>query len=327
MHGWSTASSPGRREFSAAQLKVIRRTIARSCTDAEFDEFIAFATQCALDPIRRQVSPLIVDAQDPERRRLICWTTIDGLRAIAARQGDYRPMETAPVVETDATRVDPATNPQGIVRAEVRAWKLRDGVWFAVSGEAWWDEHAPTQSAPTSLRDAPVGSSIERVLAPTWRRMGRLMIAKCAEAQALRRGWPDVLSGLYGQEELHALHMNERTASQEMSSTTSAPGGRGDHRVLWFVFEPGGPFVAVRLAEALRVLFGRYQQAKSLEDVEWFDRTNKLTLQTYWEWAPDAAFQVKVFAEACAVALAVGSGVEAQSNGEDVSREREGERL
>lgn len=84
-------SSPAQmapRDFSDAQLKLIRRTVARSCTPAEFDEFMAVASLCGLDPLRRQISPLIISADDPDRRRLIPWTTIDGLRVIAARHGD-----------------------------------------------------------------------------------------------------------------------------------------------------------------------------------------------------------------------------------------------
>jgi hypothetical protein len=46
--------SPGtRKDFSTSQLKLIRRTVARACSDAEFDEFISVAVQCGLDPMRR----------------------------------------------------------------------------------------------------------------------------------------------------------------------------------------------------------------------------------------------------------------------------------
>ncbi|MEQ1809152.1 MAG: recombinase RecT [Terricaulis sp.] len=190
-----------RLDFSDAQLKLIRRGVARLCTPAEFDEFMAVAAQCGLDPLRRQIAPLVISADDPDRRRLIPWTTIDGLRVIAARNKDYRPMQDAPLIEYDRGRIDEAKNPLGIVRAEVRAWKASGGTWHAVVGEAWWDEFAPMRRARTPGRDEEgtqsagdsaegKSPSAEFYLEPAWKRMGRVMIAKCAEAQALlvRRG-------------------------------------------------------------------------------------------------------------------------------------------
>lgn len=133
----TVAGRSAARDFSAAQIKLIRRSVARSCCDAEFDEFMEYARSSGLDPLRRQITPLIIAADNPVRRRLIPWTTIDGLRVIAARQGDYRPMEAAPTIELDSTRIDPEINPLGITRAEVRAWKLSQGIWHPVAGEAW----------------------------------------------------------------------------------------------------------------------------------------------------------------------------------------------
>lgn len=296
--------SPGyaQRSLSAGQQKLIRRTVARDCTEPEFEEFITVAAQCGLDPLRRQITPLILDGGDRDRRRMICWTTIDGLRVLAARQGDYRPMETAPILETEETRVDAQLNPHGLLKAEVHAWKLRDGIWFPVAGEAWWDEHAPLCDAPAAgAADSP---GPQRTLAPAWRRMGRLMLAKCAEAQALRRGWPNALSGLYGQEELHSLYMEERRQAEADRRSRKHEHLDGERRVLWFLFEPSGTFTPIKLSEVPERLCERYCRAVSLNELEWIDRANKPSLQTFWEWAPEAAFRAKVCAETCAAELA-----------------------
>lgn len=302
MQGPILSPDYAQRSLSAGQQKLIRRTVARDCTEPEFEEFITVAAQCGLDPLRRQITPLILDGGDRDRRRMICWTTIDGLRVLAARHGDYRPMETAPILETEETRIDTQLNPFGIVKAEVHAWKLRDGVWFPVAGEAWWDEHAPLCDAPASVAADSPGP--QRTLAPAWRRMGRLMLAKCAEAQALRRGWPNALSGLYGQEELHSLYMEERRQAE--ADWRSRQQGRpdGERRILWFLFEPSGTFTPIKLTEVHDRLCDRYRAAISCDELEWIDRANKLSLQTFWEWAPEAAFRVKVCAETCAAELA-----------------------
>lgn len=114
-----------------------------------------------------------------------------------------------------------------------------DGVRFAVSGEAWWDAYAPIHTATSSDRSDPPDALTGKVLAPTWCRKGRLMIAKCTEAQAIRRGWPDALSGIYGQEELHALLLSQRTACEKTTPEPSPLSSSGDHRGLWFVFDQG----------------------------------------------------------------------------------------
>jgi phage recombination protein Bet len=287
------------RDFSTAQLKLIRRTVARACTEAEFDEFIVVACQCGLDPLRRQITPLILSPDDMERRRLISWATIDGLRVIAARQGDYRPMETAPLIELDEGRSNADTNPLGIVRAEVRAWKASEKIWHPVTGEAWWDEYAPLREewAPdASGRRVPSG---KMVLEPSWRRMARVMIAKCAEAQALRRGWPDVLSGLYGEEELHAIRLAEKTASEVLRhADQDALRRQMNLRTLWFVFEPGGSFEPVGMDKVFGRLKHFYEAASSKTEIDRFNEINRASLQTLWEWAPSEALALKQMSEA-----------------------------
>ena len=302
--GPPAAVAAKRRDFSAAQLTMIRRTIARSCTDPEFDEFIAVAQQAGLDPLRRQIAPLIVSAEDPERRRLIPWATIDGLRVIAARQGDYRPMETAPEIERDEARIEADRNPLGIVRAEVRAWKQSDGLWHPVAGEAWWDEYAPLREewAPDERgQRKPTGKLL---LDPSWARMGRVMIAKCAEAQALRRGWPDVLSGLYGEEELHALRFEAETATERLrqrdaKGPTPAPG-----QAAWFVFDVGEGLVSTPRTEIAARVEAFLSAAPSIEAITAFNERNRVSLGLFWEWEPTEAMRLKQLGEDRAAELA-----------------------
>jgi phage recombination protein Bet len=298
MSGWSAHKDATKREFTSAQLKLIRRTIARKCTEIEFDQFIAVSVQAGLDPLRRQMAPLILNASDPERRRMVPWATIDGLRVIAARQGDYRPMETAPLIERDESRLHADLNPLGITRAEVCAWKSNDGVWHPVAGEAWWDEYAPTRQEWTADETGQRRPTGNRQLDPAWLRMGRVMIAKCAEAQALRRGWPDLLSGLYGEEELHGLRLAEQTASEVLREYDEVAKRRLlKTRTLWFVFGSDGGFKPVLAHEAFDRLRDFYAEAPA-EEIERFDQVNRMSLQTLWEWAPSDALALKQISEA-----------------------------
>ena len=285
-----------RRDLTTSQLALVRRTVARACSDAEFDEFMAVALQCGLDPMRRQIAPLIVNGSDIDRRRMIPWATIDGLRVIAARQGDYRPMESPPLLELDPERIDAARNPLGLVRAEVRAWKLRHEAWFPVVGEAWWDEFAPLREVFGVDDQGKRSPSGKVTLEASWARMGRVMIAKCAEAQALRRGWPDLLSGLYGEEELHALRLADQTAS-ELLSQRDALKRVNAADALWLVFDADAGLQAINRADVGDRLRAFYEAVDSAAVLAAFHERNRLSLQIFWDWEPSLAFELKQLAE------------------------------
>ena len=174
------------RDLTPAQLTMVRETMAKDCNDREFNLFMAVCQRTGLDPIKRQISCMVHNKDKPDKRQLTIIVQIDGLRVIAKRSGDYRPMETAPLYEFDERVKDEATNPLGLVRVEVRAWKRYGDEWFPVVGEAYWSEFAPLKDEWQNNQKTG-----RKVLSGKWGDMPRLMLAKCAEAQALRRGWPD----------------------------------------------------------------------------------------------------------------------------------------
>jgi hypothetical protein len=179
-----------------------------------------------------------------------------------------------------------------------------------VAGEAWWDEYAPVRAAPhqggarsadgvsdaSDAQSEAIGSEGE--LDPRWRRMGRVMIAKCAEAQALRRGWPDVLSGLYGEEELHAVKLADQTASEALRAAEAASlAALRPTRTLWFVMRPGEGFSPMPLSVIGEKLIAFCEQAASAAEIRSFMEANRASLQTVWEWAPSEAMAVKQVCE------------------------------
>lgn len=276
-----------RRDFTRPQLSLIRKTIARTCTDLEFDQYIEVARGSGLDPLRRQIAPLIMHPTDPEKRRLVPWATIDGLRVIAARCGDYRPMEGVPTIEQDEALRNLNTNPLGIRRAEVRVWKYREGAWFPVVGEAWWEEHAPLR-----------GVGEHATLDASWLRMPRVMIVKCAEALALRRGWPDLLSGLYGEEELHALKRAEETASEAAHRTEQGVvTQKCNERSIWFVFDPSAGLETVPIDIVAQRLSSFYEASTTKKAIETFHARNRESLNLFWDWRPREALTLKELSE------------------------------
>jgi phage recombination protein Bet len=172
-------------QFTKADLALIRRTVARDCNNDEFDMFIKMAAALSLNPLRRQIYAFVFHKSDPAKRQLTVVVGIDGLRSVAAGTGNYRPDENGPRIDYDEAQRDDNANPLGIVKAEVTVWCWAHGEWHPVNGTAHWDEYAP-------IRDGKIDHKKN-----LWRKMARVMIAKCAEAQALRKAWPDKFSNVY----------------------------------------------------------------------------------------------------------------------------------
>lgn len=82
-------------------------------------------------------------------------------------------------------------------------WCGEDGVWRDV----WLDRRAPAAAKVTVERDGSRFTTVAltreySAAGPMWDKMPARMIAKCAEALAIRRAFPDDLSGLYTSEEM-----------------------------------------------------------------------------------------------------------------------------
>lgn len=173
--------------FTAEQIDLIKRTICKGATDDELRLFLYQAGRTGLDPLARQIYSI----QRREKRgdqwvtvRSI-QTSIDGFRLVAERSGKY------------AGQVGPY-------------WCGEDGVWTDV----WLKSEPPTAARVGVLRsdfkepcwgvarfDAYAQKTKEGYTR-MWATMGDVMLSKCSEALALRKAFPQELSGLYTSDEM-----------------------------------------------------------------------------------------------------------------------------
>ncbi len=171
-----------RPEFSAEQIALIKRTIARGTSDDELALFIQVARRTGLDPFTKQIYAIKRRDKDEGRDVMAIQVGIDGLRLLAERTGLY----------------------QGQLGPY---WCGEDGQWRDV----WLDEtHAPAAAKVGVLKAGftePLwGIARYKSFKPRfndfmWQQMPDHMLAKAAEAQALRKAFPAETAGLMIPEE------------------------------------------------------------------------------------------------------------------------------
>jgi phage recombination protein Bet len=180
------AAIPERQTFTREQIDLLKRTICAGATDDELKLFTATAERLQLDPFARQV--FAVKRYDSKKRVevMAIQVSIDGFRLVAERTGHY------------AGQLGPF-------------WSADGKEWL----EVWLDDdHPPAAAKVGVLRNdfkEPLWSVAtwsqyrqegQNGITPMWRKMGPLMLAKCAESLGLRRAFPNELSGVYTPEEM-----------------------------------------------------------------------------------------------------------------------------
>lgn len=301
------------RDYNSSQLQLVKRTVAKDCTNDEFDMFIEIAKRQGLDPFRKQIYAFVFHKDDAEKRQFVPVTGIDGYRAIAKRTGQYRPSDQEPDIEFDE-KLKSEWNPKGIKSARVIVYQYGpDKQWYPIIGKAAWDEFAPlieegewvpmldnsgNQILQTEgkWRGKPkrkkVGNGTFKLTKDNWKTMPEVMIAKCAEAQALRKGWPEEYSGTYVFEEMDRM---EATASEvveefEEQQRLVAVNGLSSFPLI-FDFSRGIEMVN-RGAIADRVI-EHVSAFETASEIDVWMESNRVGLQQYWAKEKSEALELK----------------------------------
>lgn len=296
-------------ELDGKQLDLIRRTVAADTNQMEFDLFMEAARRIGLDPFRKQIYAVVYSKDNAKKRKMSIITGIDGFRAVAARNGTYRPDENEAVIVYDEAEKNDV-NKLGIVKATVTAWKSDPaGDWHPVKAVAYWDEYAPLKEI--WKYDADAGKKLpsgEFEISGMWGKMPRVMITKCAEALAIRKGWPEDLSGVYSPEEMAQAEAADMSASETADAYQEERRlqATGTANTIMFLWDVGEDMEAVPMGELADRIVAYFdpKAERPLGQLEAFLDRNRAPMNEFWSRSKSDALEVKQVVEARLAKLA-----------------------
>ena len=157
------------------QVDLLKSQLAKGCTDGELQYFLSVAQQSGLNPWKKQIYAIKRRSKNgPDT--LTIQTGIDGYRLVAARTGSYAGSDS-PMFDEGLTAHEFAkTGRKHPTSASVTVYRVVGGHRCPFTGEVLWMEFSQNT--------------------PMWGKMPCNQLAKCAEAQALRKAFPDAVEGL-----------------------------------------------------------------------------------------------------------------------------------
>lgn len=296
------------------RLELFARTVGKELRGDEIDEAIEWCEIYGANPFIKDIYFFVFDA-DNDKRRVVPVLGIGLYRKIAARTGDYRPDDQPARFVYDDTLKGPA-NPAGIVSCELSVFRYAHGEWHRVTERLRWDERAPIveegadgykwidtgevwpDSGKPKKKRVQTGEIVAKLDSrkPNWRTMPETMLAKCVEAAAIRKAWPNETAGSYVEGELDNAQVIDLTATEiiEQSQQQARLRSLNAANALTVLWSPGSALEHVPIGEfgdkAIQFIQAHHDEPMT---VQMWAESNRAVLREYFVRDKAGALEVK----------------------------------
>lgn len=152
--------------------------------DEDFLLFLYTCKRTQLDPLTRQIYAVFRWDYKQGKEVMTIQASIDGMRLVAQRTGNYAGQDDIKYTPEDEVSQYP-------IKATATVYKVIKGARVPFAASARWGEYVQYFKKDGN-----------NVISPMWAKMPYNQLGKCAEALALRKGFPNELSGIYSEEEM-----------------------------------------------------------------------------------------------------------------------------
>jgi len=215
--------------MTASDVEILRQSKFKNFEPHEMAYSIKMSGLLRLNPMLNQIH-FVKRKNKDGTYAVTSQVGIDGFRLTAQRAGGYAGSDDA-VFEYNDNKLP--------IKAMVTVYRIVEGTRCAFSASARWDEYYN-----------PLGGQ--------WDRMGHIMLAKCAEALALRKAFPAELSGVLAPEEMSQADRPMKAQNIQDKLQAEAPAIEAQSRVVGQT-DDSGELPSCSHCQSTNVMPSKYQ--------------------------------------------------------------------